>query len=69
VSDTKRTCVCAGAGPELSRLLANLGPGAAAMEHFKGARIEFLKGVRAMIDKQIDSLSKPEGKGEKVTVE
>jgi len=69
VSDTKQGCVCAGVGPEVSRLLANLGPGAAAMEHFKGARIEFLKGVRAMIDKQIDSLSRPDGKGEKVTVE
>ncbi len=37
--------------------------------HFKNARIEFLKGVRSMIDDRIAQLSKEEAKGTHVTVE
>lgn len=65
----KSSCVCMGAGPELSQLLRRLGPGAAAESHFKAARVEFLKGLRAMIDRKIEDLSKSEAKGTKVSVE
>lgn len=66
---TKPSCVCMGAGPEISQLLNKLGPGEAAQSHFKSARVEFLKGLRAMIDRKIEDLSKGEAKGTKVSVE
>jgi hypothetical protein len=38
--------------------------------HFKNSRVEFLKGMRALIDDRIAHLSKEEGpKGSRVTVE
>ena len=38
--------------------------------HFKNSRVEFLKGMRALIDDRIAHLSKePEPKGTRVTVE
>jgi hypothetical protein len=66
---SERKCVCQGAGPELSQLLMRLGPGEAAVSHFKAARVEMLKGIRAMIDRQIESIEKPASRGAKVTVE
>ena len=66
---TKSSCVCMGAGPEISQLLKRLGPGEAAEGHFKAARVEFLKGLRAMIDRKIEDLSKTGSKGTKVSVE
>jgi hypothetical protein len=66
---SKQQCVCMGAGPEISQLLKKIGPGEEATEHFRSARVEFLKGIRAMIDRQIESLAKQESKGAKVTVE
>ena len=38
-------------------------------EHFTNSRIEFLKGVRAIIDDRIEHLSKTGQRGTKVTVE
>jgi hypothetical protein len=58
-----------GAGPEISQLLKRMGPGEAAESHFKAARVEFLKGLRSMIDRKIEDLSKSESKGTKVSVE
>jgi predicted Fe-Mo cluster-binding NifX family protein len=58
-----------GAGPEVSKLLSSMGPGESAMGHFRSARIEFLKGIRAIIDKQIESVQRMEPKGAKVNVE
>ena len=41
-----------------------------AREHFRASRVEFLKGVRSLIDERIDRLSaKQEQKGQRVTVE
>jgi len=41
-----------------------------ASEHFRASRVEFLKGVRSLIDDRIAHLSKPaEPKGAHVTVE
>jgi hypothetical protein len=50
-------CGCRGFGPALTDLLGRVGP-AAARDHFRTARVEFLKGVRAVIDARIDHLSK-----------
>ena len=38
-------------------------------EHFQKSRVEFLKGVRCLLDDRIAHLSREETKGTKVTVE
>lgn len=62
-------CLCQGAGPLLTELLRRLGPPKAAREHFDSARVEFLKGLRALLDDRIEHLSKAQAKGEKIHVE
>lgn len=69
---TSGTCLCEGAGPALSDLLRRLGPSEEVRRHFDAARIEVLKGLRALIDARLERLSKPGrrgGKGEKIDVE
>jgi hypothetical protein len=38
-------------------------------EHFTNSRIEFLKGIRAVIDSRIEHLSKASERGTKIAVE
>jgi hypothetical protein len=38
-------------------------------EHFRNSRLEFLKGVRSLLDQRIASLSREDAKGTRVTVE
>ena len=38
-------------------------------DHFRNSRIEFLKGIRSLIDDRISHLSKNESKGTRVVVE
>ena len=38
-------------------------------EHFKNSRIEFLKGIRAIIDSRIEKLSSVNPRGAKIAVE
>jgi hypothetical protein len=38
-------------------------------EHFKNSRIEFLKGIRAIIDNRIEKLSSASQRGAKIAVE
>ncbi len=40
-----------------------------AREHFRNSRVEFLKGIRSLLDDRIAHLSKQESKGTHVTVE
>ena len=68
-TNTCGACLCQGAGPAMSDLLRKLGPPPAAKQHFDQARVEFLKGLRALIDARIEDLSKPDTKGTKVSVE
>jgi hypothetical protein len=56
--------LCANALPLLERLFPE-----DTCEHFRKSRIEFLKGVRTLIDHQIGRLSREEAKGTHVTVE
>lgn len=46
-----------------------LTPPEPAGRHFRESRIEFLRGVRALIDHRIDNLSRKNQSGERVTVE
>jgi hypothetical protein len=41
----------------------------ATRNHFRNSRVEFLKGVRSLLDAQIARLSREERKGTHVTVE
>ena len=62
-------CVCQGIGPVLTDVLRRLGPPEQAREHFDAARIEFLKGLRALLDARIERISKSKARGEKIKVE
>lgn len=64
-------CGCAGAGPAFTDFLRKMGPTDEVRGHFQQARIEFLKGIRAMVDQQIRNASEGSGprKGTRVTVE
>ncbi len=62
-------CVCQGAGPALSELLRRLGPPPEARRHFETARVEFLKGLRAVLDARIEQCSKGDAKGQNIAVE
>jgi len=62
-------CLCQGAGPALSELLRRVGPPEKARHHFEAAKMEFLKGIRALIDARIEKASKANSKGEKINVE
>jgi hypothetical protein len=44
-------------------------PPAGAGQHFRQARIEFLKGIRALIDHRIERLSRASQKGTRIVVE
>jgi hypothetical protein len=56
---------CTTAMPVMEKLWSD-----ATKDHFRTSRIEFLKGMRSLIDERIDHLSRHEaGKGTHVTVE
>lgn len=60
-------CICMGVGPKLSEMLKCRSEAAAG--HLRNARIEFLKGLRALIDERIEHLSAKGKKGTSVPVE
>jgi hypothetical protein len=62
-------CLCQGAGPLLSEWLRRLGPPGEARQHFEAAKLEFLKGLRALLDARIAQASRARAKGEKIEVE
>jgi hypothetical protein len=62
-------CICQGAGPALTEFLRRLGPPLEARRHFEAARVEFLKGLRALLDARIEQITKSGAKGEKIPVE
>jgi hypothetical protein len=41
----------------------------ATRDHFRNSRVEFLKGIRSLLDDRIAHLSREERKGTRVTVE
>ena len=62
-------CLCQGAGPAMTELLQRLAPPAEARRHFDTARVEFLKGLRAVLDARIERLTKPKARGQAIKVE
>ena len=55
---------CDTAMPMLESLVSK-----ATRDHFRNSRVEFLKGVRSLLDERISHLSREESKGTHVTVE
>lgn len=64
VHDARGCFLCATAIPVLQHLWSDT-----TKDHFRNSRIEFLKGVRNIIDERIEHLSRTERKGERVAVE
>jgi len=62
-------CVCLGKGPAFSQMLRMIMPSDAAGEHFRNASLEFLKGMRELLDQRIQSLAQKQAKGTKLNVE
>ncbi len=54
-------CLCMGAGPQATAVLKSISLGPAT-EHFRNSRIEFLKGLRSLLDRRIEKLQKNEPK-------
>jgi hypothetical protein len=57
-------CIFCATIPMLERMWSD-----ATKDHFRNSRVEFLKGIRSLIDYRIEHLSRPERKGTHVTVE
>ena len=69
VPRTRPDCLCMGIGPELTQLLRRLGPGDQAWDQVRTASVEVLKALRALIDQQIESMSREPERGTKVKIE
>jgi hypothetical protein len=61
-------CLCMGFGPELGHMLRSFGSDTA-RGHFRSARVEVLRGLRALIDHRIETLSKHQRRGTTIEVE
>jgi hypothetical protein len=62
-----QACLCMGMGPKVTEMLQCRSEQAAG--HLRNARIEFLKGLRALIDERIEHLSGKSRRGTAVPVE
>jgi hypothetical protein len=63
---TGERCLCR---EVLDQFRENFGISENVQEHFTNSRIEFLKGIRAVIDNRIESLGKTGQRGTKIAVE
>ena len=64
-----RAILCCEVNDAIGRLLRRLGPSENVAEHFRQSRIEFLKGIRAVLDERIEHTSRSQRKGTRVNVE
>lgn len=70
MNDAKQ-CMCQGMGPLATCLMQEMLPKGEAWDHFRQSRVEFLKGIRAVLDASIEELSKPpaSAQGTKISVD
>jgi hypothetical protein len=62
-------CFCRGFGPQATRFAEHLWS-KTTCDHFRNSRVEFLKGLRSLIDARIERLSRhAEPKGTQVPVD
>ena len=71
MEERKTQCWCEGMGEEFSRMASKLGPSDEVQSHFRNARLEFLKGLRALIDERIEKVARAQSaaKGATINVE
>ena len=62
-------CLCCEANDAISRVFHMMGGSEEVSGHFRQSRIEFLKGVRALLDQRIEHLGKHSAKGTRIVVE
>jgi|SwirhisoilCB3_FD_contig_71_2781124_length_1475_multi_3_in_0_out_0_3 hypothetical protein len=62
-------CWCCEVNDAMNKFAREFGPSDEVRSHFRNSRVEFLKGIRRIIDERISRLSENEQKGSKVTVE
>jgi len=62
-------CVVCEASEKIGQIFKEFGPSEEVTSHFRQSRIEFLKGIRTMLDERIEHLSKHDQKGTRVTVD
>ncbi|HYM12513.1 MAG TPA: hypothetical protein VEU62_17380 [Bryobacterales bacterium] len=61
-------CYCLGSGPRLTALTANMFQGPV-FDHFRAAGLEVLLGLRAVLDAEIEVMTKRAKKGTRIPVE
>ncbi len=61
--------VCGDAARLLNEVLRRLAPPEEARRHFEAAQVEFLKGIRALLDARIDRRARGKPRGQAINVE
>ena len=62
-------CFCRGFGPQATAFCEHMWS-KVTRDHFRNSRVEFLKGLRSLIDERIERLTRhPEAKGTSVPVD
>ncbi len=67
-SHTKSKCAFCEASETMERVMGAFGPSEEASNHFRQSKVEFLKGIRAMLDDQIQDMARPK-KGTRVVID
>jgi hypothetical protein len=62
-------CLCCEANDAIRRMFRIMGGSEQVSEHFRQSRVEFLKGVRTLLDERIEHLGRASNKGTRVVVE
>ena len=63
-------CMCCKASQVMGGFFREFGPSDEAKDHFRHSRVEFLKGIRRLVDDQIERASRePHQRGAKIVVE
>jgi hypothetical protein len=63
-------CICCRAGEAMGRMFRAFGPSDEVKEHFRQSRVEFLKGIRKVVDERIEKASAaPQQKGSRIVVD
>jgi hypothetical protein len=66
---TGSSCVFCEATDAMKKFLRDIGPSEEAANHFRQSRVEFLKGIRRIIDDRIDKVGQTGQRGTHVVVE
>ena len=61
--------LCLDAARLLNEVLRRLAPPEEARRHFETAHVEFLKGIRALLDARIQRRPKAKGRGQPIDIE